>query len=212
MYYRRKIGILLILAFILPIIIGCGCSATRPSNINQNEIEYLRQKVSELERKLETQDSRFDQVLGSVPDSISRWKDQYRQSGLMEQTFSSSYYEKIDSAELYFGVDQYKLGDIERNELDRIAQHMAEAPASILSIEGHTDGSGADFYNQQLSENRAEAVKQYLITKYDIPIHRLQTAAMGSSEQKYSSDTGNKPNRNRRAEAHLILLSSSHGK
>ena len=49
-------------------------------------------------------------------------------------------------------------------ELERVHKLMTENPGLRIEISGHTDTQGSASYNQQLSENRAKAVVDYLIT------------------------------------------------
>jgi len=50
-----------------------------------------------------------------------------------------------------------------------------------IQVTGHTDRIGSDKYNQTLSEERANAVREYLISK-DIPANRITAAGMGESQ------------------------------
>ena len=48
---------------------------------------------------------------------------------------------------------------------------------TIVDIEGNTDSSGSRAHNMQLSRQRADAVKQYLMEKYGFPAARRSTAS-----------------------------------
>ena len=65
--------------------------------------------------------------------------------------------------------------------LDEAAQTLKDNPDINVSVEGHTDSIGSDGYNQRLSERRAQAVKQYLVSK-GITASRLSTAGKGEQE------------------------------
>jgi OOP family OmpA-OmpF porin len=65
--------------------------------------------------------------------------------------------------------------------LDEAAQTLKENPDIKVTIEGHTDSIGSDGYNQRLSERRAQAVKQYLVSK-GIAASRLTTVGKGEAE------------------------------
>lgn len=65
--------------------------------------------------------------------------------------------------------------------LDEAAQTLKDNPDITVSVEGHTDSIGSDEYNQRLSERRAQAVKQYLVSK-GIDASRLSTAGKGEQE------------------------------
>lgn len=66
-----------------------------------------------------------------------------------------------------------------RPTLDKLAQLIkAQQPASV-AIEGHTDSKGNDAYNQRLSEARATAVRDYLISVRTVDGTKLQVEGYG---------------------------------
>jgi outer membrane protein OmpA-like peptidoglycan-associated protein len=65
--------------------------------------------------------------------------------------------------------------------LDEAAQTLKDNPDISVRISGHTDSIGSDEYNQRLSERRAQAVKQYLVSK-GIASSRLSTEGRGERE------------------------------
>ena len=69
--------------------------------------------------------------------------------------------------------------------LDDIAEYMKTNPAFSLSIVGHTDNVGETDYNQKLSEDRAEAVKSYLIKK---GVGEISITAEGKGESEPIAD------------------------
>jgi outer membrane protein OmpA-like peptidoglycan-associated protein len=81
--------------------------------------------------------------------------------------------------------------------LDDIAEYMKANPAFSLSIVGHTDNVGSDEYNQKLSEDRAEAVKSYLIKK-GIGEISITAEGKGESEPISNNDTPEGREKNRR--------------
>jgi outer membrane protein OmpA-like peptidoglycan-associated protein len=64
----------------------------------------------------------------------------------------------------------------------------SQLTGNTFVIAGHTDGKGSDAYNQRLSERRAEAVKSYLVEKYNIPPETLLAVGYGKTMLK---DTNN---------------------
>ncbi|QGZ42024.1 OOP family OmpA-OmpF porin [Pseudoduganella flava] len=91
-------------------------------------------------------------------------------------------FEKVTmSATELFEFDSAKLrGD--QPKLDEVARVLNENPSlSGITITGHTDRLGSDKYNQKLSERRAAAAKDYLVSK-GIAADRLTTQGKGESE------------------------------
>jgi len=74
--------------------------------------------------------------------------------------------------------------------LDEAAQILKDNPSVRVTIEGHTDSIGSDSYNQRLSERRATAVKQYLVSK-GVMADRLETVGKGEKEPIAPNTTPN---------------------
>ncbi|HEX6533268.1 MAG TPA: OmpA family protein [Gemmatimonadaceae bacterium] len=84
--------------------------------------------------------------------------------------------------------------------LKEIGDMLEAHPELKLVIEGHTDNVGAAAANQTLSEQRAAAVKQYLVSTYHIDAARLQAKGYGASKPVASNDTPEGRQQNRRVE------------
>ena len=64
---------------------------------------------------------------------------------------------------LFYEVDKYDLENESQAELGKIISFMKKNPTVKVEISGHTDNTGSKEHNQQLSENRAKNVYDYLI-------------------------------------------------
>lgn len=84
--------------------------------------------------------------------------------------------------------------------LDDIARMLREHPELRLGIEGHTDNEGEDAYNQTLSEQRAAAVKAFLVEHHKVDAGRLQTAGHGESRPAADNASPEGRQQNRRVE------------
>jgi outer membrane protein OmpA-like peptidoglycan-associated protein len=69
-----------------------------------------------------------------------------------------------------------------------------------VTFEGHTDSTGEDEYNQTLSDERAAAVRQFLIDEYGIDASRLEAQGFGESSPVDTNDTPEGQQNNRRVE------------
>jgi outer membrane protein OmpA-like peptidoglycan-associated protein len=87
--------------------------------------------------------------------------------------------------------------------LEAITAILKEYPSANFSIEGHTDSDGKDAANLTLSENRAAAVKNYLIEK-GISASRLSSKGFGESMPIDSNKTKAGKANNRRVEVKLV--------
>ncbi|MEC4004232.1 OmpA family protein [Flavobacterium sp. SUN052] len=87
--------------------------------------------------------------------------------------------------------------------LEAITSILKEYPYSNFSIEGHTDSDGKDAANQTLSENRATAVKDYLV-EHGIAASRLTSAGYGETKPIDTNKTKAGKANNRRVEVKLV--------
>ncbi|KPK24047.1 MAG: hypothetical protein AMJ61_14350 [Desulfobacterales bacterium SG8_35_2] len=85
------------------------------------------------------------------------------------------------------------------SEIDRIANILIKYPDTVIQVEGHTDTTGSESYNSELSARRAEAVKNLLVLKGVDPA-RIRTMALGESAPIASNDTEYGRAQNRRVE------------
>lgn len=101
---------------------------------------------------------------------------------------------------IYFDFNRDTLKSESEPVLKEIAQAMTDNPDWKLTVEGHTDNIGGDSYNLDLSKRRAAAVKQALVSQYNIAPDRLLTGGFGASRPVESNDTLEGRARNRRVE------------
>jgi OOP family OmpA-OmpF porin len=85
--------------------------------------------------------------------------------------------------------------------LDQAAAVFNANPQLTAAIQGHTDSTGSDAYNQTLSEARATAVRDYLARRGVAP-ERLATIGFGENRPAATNDTSEGRARNRRVELH----------
>jgi outer membrane protein OmpA-like peptidoglycan-associated protein len=87
------------------------------------------------------------------------------------------------SLPVQFAFDSASILPQARRQLDALAEGFKLLPASrTVVIEGHTDAAGSDVYNLQLSNRRAIAVKEYLVTVHGIDGSRLKTRGFGEDQ------------------------------
>ena len=88
------------------------------------------------------------------------------------------------------------------NELDRISQIMIKYPQTSILVEGHTDSTGSEAYNQQLSDRRANSVKKLLVQR-GVPEFRINTIGYGESRPVVTNATPEGRQMNRRVEIRI---------
>ena len=85
------------------------------------------------------------------------------------------------SADALFAFDKAVLKPEGRAELDDFARQLSGAQYDAIFVTGHTDRFGSNEYNQKLSERRANAVKDYLVSK-GVPANRINADGKGEMQ------------------------------
>jgi len=102
-------------------------------------------------------------------------------------------------SDVLFKTGSFELLPGARERLAKISGIVLAYPSLHLQVEGHTDSVGTDEYNQQLSEKRAGAVRDYLIQQ-GISADAIEARGFGKSEPVASNDTPEGRQQNRRVE------------
>lgn len=103
---------------------------------------------------------------------------------------------KLSSAE----IEEDSFGEVER-----VLEMMNEYPTMIIQLEGHTDFRGNSRKNQELSEERVEAIKNYLVNK-NVSRHRIILKAYGGTQPLSRENTEDARSMNRRVEVRIMEI------
>ncbi|SHI74520.1 Outer membrane protein OmpA [Tangfeifania diversioriginum] len=103
------------------------------------------------------------------------------------------------NSKILFGFDQSNLSADARNNLDKLVVVLNNYPDTNIEIQGHTDSTGSESYNQRLSEQRAGSVSDYLVQN-GISNRRITEIGMGELYPKYTNDTEEGRAQNRRVD------------
>ena len=106
------------------------------------------------------------------------------------------------SESIIFDLNSAALKPQSMQTIDQIATVMKNNPESDILVKGHTDSSGAEKYNQDLSERRANAVRNYLIAKGVAPA-RITALGFGMTMPIAPNDTSEGREKNRRVEIEI---------
>ena len=104
---------------------------------------------------------------------------------------------------IFFETDKYNLKDESKIELDKLIKLLNQNQKMKIEIGGHTDNVGTEKYNQNLSENRAKAVYEYLINN-GIGENRLTYKGYGIGKPIDTNETETGKANNRRTEFKVI--------
>ena len=105
----------------------------------------------------------------------------------------------VNMSDVLFDSGKFTLRPAAREKLAKISGIVLGYPTLALAIEGNTDSVGGDAYNQQLSEDRAGSVRDYLATE-GIPAASMTARGFGKTQPVASNDTVGGRQQNRRVE------------
>ena len=118
-------------------------------------------------------------------------------------------YKSMADVSVTFGFDKAVLTKDDRDQLDTFAAQLGAAKSYILEVTGGTDSTGPAQYNYELSQRRADAVVQYLASKYGVAAHRFYLIGIGKDQEVAPNTTAEGRKQNRRVEIQLLSNMSS---
>ncbi|KUO59095.1 hypothetical protein APF79_10760 [bacterium BRH_c32] len=104
---------------------------------------------------------------------------------------------------VYFDFNKSTLLADSYDELDRVVKFLTDNAKVEIEISGHTDNVGADKYNMELSQKRADATKAYIVSK-GIASNRITTKGYGKTKPLTSNATDAGREQNRRVEFTIL--------
>ena len=103
----------------------------------------------------------------------------------------------VNMSDVLFDTGKYTLKPDTKVSLAKVSGILAAYPGLKLQVEGYTDSVGGDDYNQKLSENRAGAVKDFLVSQ-GVPINNITAAGYGKNKPVADNSTSQGRAQNRR--------------
>ena len=113
-------------------------------------------------------------------------------------------YQPVSTVAVTFGFDKSMLTKEDRDQLDSFAAKLGSVKSYILEVTGGTDSTGPAQYNYDLSQRRADAVVQYLGSRYGIAAHRFYLIGIGKDKEVAPNTTAEGRKQNRRVEIRLL--------
>lgn len=116
---------------------------------------------------------------------------------------------RTTSDEIFFDGRSARLTNIAKAVLDGVALRMRNDLNATAVITGYTDNTGNEKANLELGQKRAEAAKEYLVTRHGIDPGRISTQSRGAAEPAYDNATAEGRAKNRRAQIVVTLVSGT---
>jgi outer membrane protein OmpA-like peptidoglycan-associated protein len=105
----------------------------------------------------------------------------------------------VNMSDVLFDTGSYTLKPGAREKLAKISGILLAYPTLKVQVEGHTDSVGSDDFNQRLSEQRAESVREYLVDQM-VPAGAVTARGFGKTRPVATNDTAEGRQQNRRVE------------
>jgi len=118
-------------------------------------------------------------------------------------------FEVAKSTIVLFPLNQAKLNDDAKAELDDLAKMTDGKDRYIIEVQGFTDKTGSALANEQLSQARAAAVARYLVNEHKIPVRTITTLGSGYALPVADDKTREGRKQNRRVEVRLFVPEST---
>ncbi len=214
----------------LSLVTGCSTkksvrNATTPVINGTNELD---DKTSANNRALADLDRRTGAGIGSAQTSASNAQTAANQANAAAGTAQTTAqdavhradtlrgavadldtYKQVSDVSVTFGFNKSDLNKDAKAALDGLGGQLSTQKSYILSLTGGTDSVGSAAYNYQLSDQRAEAVVQYLASKYNVPAHRFYLIGLGKDKAVADNTTAAGRAQNRRVEVQLLTNQST---
>ena len=114
--------------------------------------------------------------------------------------------EKVIDVLVEFDFDKYFVRPIYHDELKRVSDYLKQYPNNMAELQGHTDGKGKAAYNKKLSQERVDAVREYMIKEFGVDGTKLTAVGYGMEKPIATNKTDEGRQRNRRVELHIKPL------
>jgi peptidoglycan-associated lipoprotein len=160
----------------------------------ETQVEQLQEGQKAQAGRLDEQGKQIEQLGQSAKDALARAQE----AGVLAKgkiVFQQSFAED----RVRFKVNSFELTKEAKAALDEFAVKVKALDKGVyLEIQGHTDDTGGTEYNDQLGQQRAEAVRRYLARQHKLPLGRMSTISYGDTLPVETNKTSLGRSKNRR--------------
>lgn len=161
--------------------------------LSEQEMAALRQRNDSLRREAEEANRRLNEAVGQLRSLVAEITNlQQTQRGLV-----------ISLSDILFDVGKSTLKAGSQASIGRIAVVLTQYPQHQILVEGHTDATGGDEFNLQLSRDRASSVRTALVAG-GVEAGRITAEGFGESRPVASNDNAAGRQQNRRVEIVIV--------
>jgi outer membrane protein OmpA-like peptidoglycan-associated protein len=171
--------------------------AAAQASTNQ-KIESVSSQVEDLQTKQQQTDVRLSELSQSAQEALKRAQEAgvlAKGKVVFEQSFSED--------RVKFKLDSAELNNDAKNALNEFAARVKGLTDQyFVEVQGHTDDTGSEAYNEELGQRRAESVRRYLSREHKLPLNRISTISYGDTLPVES----NKTRAGRAANRRVVLI------
>lgn len=168
-------------------VVTTGCATKKYVNgevagVNQR-VDGVQTQVEDTQTQLKEHDSRIASNKEAAAAASKTAQDALQRAMAAGKLAEGKllYETVLSDDKVKFGFDKANLSDDAKAALDAFATQLKTENKNVyIEIQGHTDNIGGEAYNMKLGEQRAEAVKDYLV-RQGIPIFRTATISYGET-------------------------------
>lgn len=170
-------------------------------------VDEVEGQVEEAQTRLDQQEQEIDRVEGTAQEASQTAQEALQRATEAGQLAEGKFlYETVLTDEkVKFAVDRSTLSPEAQAALDAFAEQIKSENRNVfIEIQGHTDATGSEAYNERLGLARAEAVQQYLNRQHRFPLHRMNVISYGESAPV--ADNSNRDGRAQNRRVSLVVL------
>jgi len=130
---------------------------------------------------------------GQLTQSVDSFKNAYKMDKL----------KLVKSDTVLFGFNRRSLTDEAKAQLDAVGQSLNGLGKYVVEVQGFTDKIGGAAYNNELSQERAEAVARYLANQHKVPLHNI--TMLGSGEADGDQKTRTEREQSRKVDIRIFV-------
>ena len=166
------------------------------------EAKQASQKADEAQQRADAAEKEAKRIRQEREDELNRLQEALQKIAETRRT-AMGLVMNLDSNSIQFEFNKAVLQSMNRELLSRIAGILLTSKGYSITVHGHTDDVGSDAYNQELSERRAQAVRDYLVDA-GIGAAIISTKGYGKSKPLVAAKTPQARAKNRRVEVEIV--------
>ncbi len=176
---------------------------------NSRDIKDVDQRAQHGIQSVQAQAAAADQKAVTAGQQADQAQNMANQVATRADTLTSTVanldnYRPVIETSVHFAFDHYNLTSKARKALDELGAELPNAKHYIIVVDGNADATGPAEYNYVLSKRRADSVIQYLVTKYQVPAHKIYIIGLGEDKPVASNTSTSGRAKNRRVDVRLM--------